>query len=195
VSYRAGEIIYFPGDPSDTVYTQHRGRVRLSYVDDSGKRLTFGLIEPGQVFGETALAGEHTRRWTAEALCDSELCHIHRDDFLRFAQNNPKLALTVTRWVGERLVEIENKLEDLLFKEVPARLSRTLLRLAEQYGEREGESVRIGFKITHEELAQLIGSTRETTSLALGELERAGVLSKQRGAILLEDLERLERMS
>jgi len=82
-----------------------------------------------------------------------------------------------------------------LFKEVPARLSRTLLRLAEQYGEREGESVRIGFKITHEELAQLIGSTRETTSLALGELERAGVLSKQRGAILLEDLERLERMS
>lgn len=192
VDYRAGETIYFPGDPSDTVYSLHRGRVRLGYLNENGRRLTFAILGKGQVFGETALAGEETRHWIAEALEDSTLCMIFKGDLLRFAEGNPKLALRISKLVGERLVEIENKLQDLIFKGVPARLSQTLLELAERYGEREAEGVRIRFKITHRELAQLIGSTRETTSVALGRMERQGLLSKRYGVIVLKNLERLK---
>ncbi len=193
--YRTGEPIYFPGDPSDTIYTLHHGRVRLAYLDESGRRLTLSIVNPGEVFGEMALGGEQSRRWIAEALEDTVLCMIHKDDFLRIARGNPRLALKISSLMGERLVEIENKLEDLLFKGVHARLARTLLQLAERYGEPKANEVHIRFRLTHEELAHLIGSTRETTSLILGELERQGLLHKQRGLIILKDPERLKQLA
>ncbi len=195
VAYRAGETVYFPGDPSDTLYTLHHGRVRLAYLDESGRRLTLTIINPGELFGETAITGEQRRRWIAETLEDTVVCIIHKGDFLRLAQNNPRLALKITKLLGERLVEIENKLEDLLFKGVNARLARTLLQLVQKHGESEADGVRIGLKLTHEELAHLIGSTRETTSLALGELERQGLLRKQRGIIIVRDVERLKQLT
>ena len=92
------------------------------------------------------------------------------------------------------MTEIQNKLEDLLFKGVNARLSHTLLRLSEEYGDTEAEGVKIRFKMTHQELANLIGATRETTSLALGDLEKQGLLSKERGHITLKDIERLREV-
>jgi CRP/FNR family transcriptional regulator len=194
VEYRVGETVYFPGDPSDTLYTLHHGRVRLAYLEENGRRLTLAIMSAGELFGEAALAGEEKRRWIAEALEDTVLCMIHKDDFLRIARRNPQLALKISTLMGERLVEIENKLEDLLFKGVHARLARTLLQLAERYGEPKADGVHIRFRFTHEELAHLIGSTRETTSLILGEFERQGLLSKQRGVILLKDLEGLKRL-
>ena len=194
VPYQAGEAIYFPGDPSDTIYTLHHGRVRLAYLDESGRRLTLAIIGQGQLFGETALVGEQKRRWIAEALEDTVLCIVHKDDFLRIARRNPDLALKISALIGERLVEVENKLEDLLFKGVHARLARTLLQLAQQYGTQDADGMSLRFQLTHEELAHLIGSTRETTSLALGDLERQGVISKQRGVVLIKNLERLKQI-
>jgi len=190
--YKAGETIYFPGDPSDTIYAVRHGHVRLTYLDESGKRLTFAIIGRGQLFGETALAGEETRHWLAEAMDDATVCTIGRDDFLNFAADKPKLALRISTYVGERLTEIQSKLEDLLFKDVNERLSQTLLKLSEQYGDRDAEGVRIKFKMTHQELANLIGATRETTSLALGEFEKRGLLSKERGVITLKDIDGLK---
>lgn len=194
VRYKAGETIYFPGDPSRTVYSIREGRVRLAYLDEQGHRLTFAIIGRGQVFGEMALAGEQRRNWIAEAIEDSVLCIISKSDLLGFAERNPKLALRINKMLGDRLLEIENKLEDLLFRSVNARLSRTLLKLAEQYGEQEADGVRIRLRLTHQELAHLIGAARETTSATLGDLERRGLIRKGRGTILLRDLERLRKM-
>lgn len=195
VEYLAGETVYFPGDPSETLYTLHHGRVRLAYLDESGRRFTLAIMSAGELFGESTLAGEEKRRWIAETLEDTVLCIVHKDEFLRIAQRNPKLALKISKLLGERLIEIENKLEDLLFKGVNARLARTLLHLVQQYGESDADGVRIRLKLTHEELAHLIGSTRETTSLALGDLERQGLLRKQRGIIIVKDVERLKQLT
>ncbi len=192
--YKAGEAIYFPGDPSDTVYVVHHGHVRLSYLDPSGRRLTFAIVGPGHLFGETALAGEEQRLWLAEAIEDSKVCSIHKDDLLSLAQSRPILAMQITKKVGERLTEVQNKLEDILFKGVHARLSQALLKLSEQYGEESKRGISIRFRLTHQELANLIGATRETTSLALGDLERQGLLSKERGRITLKDLKGLREL-
>lgn len=193
--YNAGEAIYFPGDPSDTVYSVRHGRVRLTYLDETGKRLTFAFVGRGQLFGETALAGEESRNWLAEAVEDTTVCIIHKDDLLSFAARNPALALRIGKEVGERLAALENKLEDMLFKSVSERLSLTLLKLSEEFGDVDAEGVRIRFNVTHQELANLIGATRETTSLALADFERDGLLTKQRGKITLKDLDRLRKLS
>ena len=186
-NYKAGETIYFPGDPNDTVYSIHDGRVRLAYLDESGKRLTLSIMSQGQVFGETTLAGESKQRWIAEAMEDSVFCMIPRDVLIRFAERNPKLALKINKLVGERQVAIENKLTSLLFKGVRERLAQTLLQLAEDYGESEKGSIQLSIKITHQDLAYLIGSTRETTSTILGEFERDGLVNKSRERIRIQD--------
>ena len=195
VRYTKGETIYFPGDPSDTVYTLHDGRVRLDYLDESGKRLTFAIVGPGQVFGETALAGEERRRWIAEAMEDTTLCIVHKNDLMRFAEQNPQFAMTITKLIGSRMVEIENKLENLLFRGVRARLANTLVALAHEYGTETDDGIRIGLGLTHQELAHLIGSTRETTSATLGDLEDEGFLYKRRGEIVLSDMEGIRALA
>ena len=90
--FKAGDTIYFPGDPSDTVYSISQGKVSLTYLDQSGKRLTFAIISRGQLFGETALAGEEKRHWLAEAIEDSIVCSIGRDELLAIAETKAQIS-------------------------------------------------------------------------------------------------------
>jgi len=192
VRYRRGETIYLPGDPSDTIFFLRKGRVKLAYLDESGKRLTLMICGRGEPFGEMALAGEERRTLIAEALENVELCAVSKDELLRFAEENPGLSLRITKLVGLRFLEIENRLEDLIFKDVPTRLARLLIKLGNQYGTPADGGTRIDLKITHQDLAELIGSTRETTSAALGDFEQEGLIEKSRNRIVLKDLEGLK---
>ncbi len=191
VQYRRGETIYLPGDKGDTVYFLRKGRVKLAYLDQSGKRLTLMIRQHGELFGETALIGEEERRLIAEALENAEMCTISKYDLLKFAEGDLKLSLRISKLVGRRLLEIENRLEDLLFKDVPTRLARLLCKLAAQYGTPDDGVIEIRLRITHQDLADLIGSTRETTSATLGGFERSGLIEKGRSKILIKDLEAL----
>ncbi len=109
--------------------------------------------------------------------CSVEL--LYRDDLLRFSERNPRLALALSQQVFRRMVGVQNRMEDLVFKRVHTRLSRTLLDLMERHGQREARGIALGFPITHQELANMIGSTRETTTAALGDLERQGLIDKR----------------
>jgi len=190
--HRKGEVIYFSGDPSASICLVYRGEVRLKSRDDAGNQLTLALLKPGSLFGLMALAGEERRHWTAVAAAETTLCTIHRDDFLRFERANPELAIRVSKLVGERVVAVENKLKDLLFKGVHARLAGTLARLARQYGQPRDAARGVRLDITHQELADLIGATRESVSPALGDLQDEGLIEKRYGTIIIEDVERLK---
>lgn len=190
--YKRGEVIYLPGDPNTTVYFLKKGRVKLVYLDERGRKFTVALCRPGQPFGELVFSDRREPyRFIAQALEDSELCLIPKDDLVRFAQEHPQLALRLTKWVGDQLRELQTKLEDLLFKDVPTRLTRLLERLAREEGQQTPEGIEIGLKLTHQEIAELIGSTRETTTLLLNQLRRAGVLQRRRGRLVITDLQKL----
>ncbi len=191
IKYRKGETIFMPGDPGDTIYFLRAGRVKLALLDESGRRLTLMICHRGEPFGEMALAGEEQRKLIAEALDHVELCAVSKDELLRFAQESPSLALRITKLVGLRFIDIENRLEDLLFKDVPTRLARLLLKLGRQHGVPVERGTQIDLRITHQDLAELIGATRETTSAALGEFEAKGWIEKGRSRIVLRDLEGL----
>ncbi len=194
--YKRGEIIYLPGDPNTTVYFLKKGRVKLAYLDERGRRLTLAICRPGQPFGELVLSDRREpHRFIAQALEDCELCLIFKDDLVRFAQERPYLSLRLTKWVGEQLRELQCKLEDLIFKDVPTRLARLLERLAREEGQPTPAGIEIALKLTHQEIAELIGSTRETTTLLLNQLRRAGVIKRRRGRLIVTDLQRLQTIT
>lgn len=191
-TYEEGESIYLPGDPSHAVYFLKQGRVKVSYLDESGKRLTLAICGRGEPFGEMALVGEERRGLEASALEDVWLCWIAKDDLLRFASKVPQLSLRVAKLIGWRRHKIENRLEDLLFKDVPTRLARMLWKLGTNYGEETKEGVRIRLRLTHQNLAELIGATRETTTTVLNHFQEKGLIEKSWGVIIIKDQAKLK---
>ena len=182
-----GETIYQPGSPSASVYIVHEGRVKLAYLDESGKKLTLVIVDPGGIFGEMCLVGEKHRRHLATAIEDSVLYHIDQQSFADTISNKPQYLQLLLEHFADRVREFEETLEDLAFKDIQARLSRQLLKLSSEYGVQTEEGILIGFQLTHKELADMIGSARENTTLALNRFAREGILDKSRYRIVIKN--------
>lgn len=171
---KAHAPIYLPGEGSDYVYLLKEGRVRLSQISAEGKEVTLDYLEPGAVFG--ALGVGEDEMVQAEAVENAYLCKVPRADFERFIAERPQLMFQVTKLLGLRLRRVQVRLHTLLFHDVRTRLLKTLEELAETYGEPTDQGVRLRLKLTHQDLANLIGSTRETTSAIISQLRTEGVL-------------------
>jgi CRP-like cAMP-binding protein len=193
--YEKDEIVYQPGDIDNSVYYIKEGKVKLAYLDESGRKLTLDILSQGEIFGEMVLIGQRQRELLAQVLQDARIYEIEKGQFLELMEREPWLALKILELFGQRTREIEQKLEDLVFKDIPTRLSRQLLKLIEEHGERTAEGVQINFKITHKELADMIGSARENTTSALNLLEREGILDKRRYRIIIKDEDKLKEKS
>lgn len=186
-----GEMIYQPGNPSDSVYVVEEGRVKLAYLDESGKKLTLVILDTGEIFGEMCLVGETHRRHLATAIEDALIRRISRMDFTEVIDTDILYLQLLLEHFAHRVCEFEEALEDLAFKDIQARLSRQLLKLSDEYGVKTEEGILIGFQITHKELADMIGSARENTTLALNRFEREGILDKSRYRIVIKNEEGL----
>lgn len=193
--YKRGETIYLPGDPSDAVYFVKMGRVKLSHRDKGGKSVTLRVCEPGEPFGEMAAIGQEVRHLEATALDDVWVCWVGREKFTRFAEAHPQIALRIAKFIGLHRQELENRLEELLFLDVPTRLARTLLKLADKHGRELDDGIQIQIRITHRELAELIGTTRETTTAELNRLKREGIVTRKLGKLLITSPKRLQLLS
>jgi len=176
-SVRKKTPIFFPGDPSQQVYLLKEGRVKISRISEEGREVTLALLEPGEIFGELEVLGDSPRDTLAEALDDSQICVVSKDLFLEMVRSKPEFSFRLTKLMGARMQKIERRVEDLVFKDVPSRLAHLLLDLAENHGRKTPEGILIQIKITHQEIANLIGSIRETVSAILGEFKREGWIS------------------
>ncbi|MCF7803446.1 MAG: Crp/Fnr family transcriptional regulator [Candidatus Marinimicrobia bacterium] len=190
------ELVYLPGDRSDKVYLLKEGRVKVSRLSEDGKEMTMVILEPGEIFGESALYSDSkTRSTMAEALDDALVCTVYRRDFEDMLKNQPELSLKLTKEIGKRRREIESRLEDMVFRSVPGRLAHLLLNLAEKYGVEKPEGLLLDVPLTHLEIANLIGSTRETTTTELNNLKREGLIAVKKRDIYLTDVEGLEDLA
>ena len=169
-------LVYSEGDSADKLYILKEGRIKITRLAEDGKELTMDIIEPGDIFGELTLAGETERETNAEAFEDSFICTITREQFETFLSMRPNLTLTITKWIGMRLRKIENRFENLIFQDVGTRLKTLLENLAEKYGEDVEGGRRIAIKLSHQELANLVGATRETVTFELSKMKRRGEL-------------------
>lgn len=185
------DTIYRQGDPSTSIFFIETGTVKLSYVDLTGKRVSLPPRGPGEMFGELSLIGERYRRHYAEALDEGVIIQVHRDHFLGFVRNQPELLLQLLEVLGQRIRELEGLVQDLAFRDIESRLSRQLLLLSSEHGIKTKNGILIGFRLTHRDLAEMIGSARENTTMALNRLARQGLLDKRRYQIVIKDIEGL----
>ena len=186
------ETIYYAGTPSNSVYFVEEGKVKLSYLDPSGKRITLALRGSGELFGEMALVGERRRRHHAEALEDSVLIRIPKEVVISWIRDRPDVLYQLLQLFGLWIRDLEEIVEDLAFRDIQARLSRQLLRLSHEYGVKTKDGILISFRLTHRDLAEMIGSARENTTMALNRFAREGLLSKRRYQIIIKDPEGLK---
>ncbi len=176
LGYPRRTLIFDQGDPSRTVYFVKRGTVRIARVTSEAKEVTVAVLGPGDMFGEESLFGTGERATVAIAVDSVLLCTVRAEDLFRLIQSEPQLAMNVAKILQERLADAAAQMEDIAYARVSDRLMHLFRRLAAEHGVPvEGGSL-IDTRLTHADLATLIGSTRETVSLEMSLLVRAGVM-------------------
>ena len=173
---RRKEVLYLPGDAGDRIYLLKRGVVKISTLTDDGKEIILALLRPGEVFGEESVLEDAPRDQMAEAYEDALICVITRQDFMGILRAHPEMAFKVTKLVGFRLKTLRNRVEGLLFKGAPARLAQTLLDLARDHGVKDAEGILLPLRLSQQDLANLIGVTRESVNLALADFRERGLV-------------------
>ena len=191
---RRRRVIFLPGDPGVSVYLLNRGRVKISRVTRDGKELTLCYLDPGELFGELSLVDGGPREDMAEAMDSVVISEIPREAFMELLARSPDLGQRMTMLLCQRRRELERKVEDLVFKDVSAKLSELLLDLGRQHGVDHPSGVLLGVKITHQEMANLIGSTRETVSLTLSQFKRQRLIVSEGRRLILVDQQGLKAL-
>ena len=192
-SFPRNTPIYLPSDDADSVMLLAEGRVKIGGFTEEGKQTILAFIEPGELFGELTLVGSEEREEYAEAVEKSTIILIPSDVMQQLVAEVPQVSLGVTKLFGLRRQRIEQRLKYLLFRSNRERLVHLLLELAGQYGQRTPEGIELRIKLSHQDLASIIGSTRETVTVVLGELQGEGRLKLGRRKIVLVDIEELAR--
>jgi CRP/FNR family transcriptional regulator, cyclic AMP receptor protein len=192
---RRRQVIYLPGDPGSAVFLVNGGRVKVSKVTRDGKELTLAYRGPGEIFGEACLIDGGPREEMAEAMENALVTEIQRPEFERLLQTQPMLGYRMTKVLAQRRREVESKIENLVFKDVNSKLAELLLRLATEYGVDDSRGTLVALKITHQEMANLIGSTRETVSLTLAQFKRKGLIQTEGRKVIISDREGLRALA
>jgi CRP/FNR family transcriptional regulator len=176
--YRRRQVIHFPDQAGDFIYLLCTGRVKVSRVSEQGREVTLYLIEGSQLFGETGLLEvNQPYELMAETLEDSLVAVLRRADVLDAVMDCPPASLSMMKLVSERRSMAESAVADLVFLDVPKRLAKLLLKLYDVHGSKTNRGgTLIKAKFTHQELANMIGSTRETTTLVLNDFKRQGII-------------------
>lgn len=181
------ETIYAIADPASHVYLLERGEIALSRVTHDGRELTLETLRDGDPFGEIeVLLGCH-RVAQAVALTESVLFQLHRDEFVSLAVEQPDFGIWLMQRIGERQLRLAVHVETLLFTSACAKVAKVLLQLAERHGKRTATGVLIDCPITHQEIGNLIATTRETVSYTFMDLRERGLISTHHRKTIILD--------
>ncbi len=195
-SYPSGYIFHVPNEVGQQLFVLRSGRVRVYKLSPENRALTLMVLEPPTIFGEMTLVGQWVHDTCAEGMIECVIGVIGRDALRQILTRHPQVALAFMELMGQRLRAMENKLADIAFKSVPQRLATVLLSLSGIVpGQPVGTSPPSVVRYTHQQLAEMIGSYRETITKAIGEFREAGLIRIEDDAIWLTDLAQLQRMA
>jgi CRP-like cAMP-binding protein len=164
------EVIYFPEERSDAIYMLKEGKVKISRVSEDGKKMTLQLIGPGEIFGESAILGQEKRENIAEVVEDAVICSINRTMFQEMLANNPKMNLSINKFIGLRIRKIQAHIEDLVFKDAKERVVAFLERYTKTFGKKMLDGWMVRPFLTHQEIADLTATSRQTVNTILNDM-------------------------
>lgn len=179
---KRGATLFSKGDPGNSLYAVISGTVKMSISSPDGRNAILNIVGPGEIFGEIALLDGRPRTADAMAMTDCELTVIERRDFLAFVHSEPNVALQLIALLCERLRIASEHYEEVVFLDLPTRLARILLQLADQT---EAGAAEPKLKITQREISQMLGSTRESVNKQLRAWSKRGVIALERGGIVV----------
>lgn len=188
-----GHVVFEEGDAGDRLFIVLDGKMKISRAAADGRENLLAVLGPGEMFGELSLFDPGPRTATASAVTDSTLASLDHDDLRPLLLDQPGVAVQLLRALAQRLRRTNEAMADLVFSDVPGRVAKALLDLAERFGDDEGDGVRVRHDLTQEELAQLVGASRETVNKALSEFANRNWLRLEGRSVLLLDRERLAR--
>ena len=191
---RKGETVYLPDEASEHVYLLKEGAIKISRLGADGEEIILDIIAPGEIFGEMSLLGEESRATIAQTIDDSLICTIRKDDFFGLFTAHRELAFKVLKLVGLKRVEIETRLEELAYCNVSERIALLLFRLGKRHGVQEPGGIRIRPRLTHRDIAFLVGASRETVTELLNQMKAQGVINTSFMSITIRDPEGLARL-
>ena len=186
-----GEPVYLPADLADGVLLLISGRVKICQITPDGKQSIMTFIEPGEIFGEFAILGGNSRDEYAEAVLNSQFVLIPKQEMCSLMERYSEVSVGISKIIGFRRRRIERRLRNLLFQSNRKRLIHLLLELMERYGQQVDDGVRLNIKLTHLEMANVIGSTRETVTVVLGQLQTENLIHIVRRQITITNLKKL----
>lgn len=193
-TYAKKDVVYSPDDISDKIYYVKNGKVKISKFSPDGKEIILGIYQTGEVFGEMVIYHSGQRESYAIAIEESEIWMLRKTHLEKLIIQIPELAERLMTIIAQRRYEVEQRLEDVVFRTVDERLASLILVLAKKFGENIGKATRINLKLIHYDLANLIGSTRETTTVVLNQFKRKRLIAIQDKMIIILDEKGLEEL-
>lgn len=192
--FAAGELLFSQAQPVTALFILKEGRVRIFHVTEEGKALTIAILEPGAVFGEMSLVGQQMYDNYAEAIEESVICQLGVQDVEEYLLSDPRIAVKIAKYLGEQVQRLEERLVDQATRPLAARAAKTVLALADAApAPRFGQAVSV--RLTHEQLAGVLGVTREATSRIMAEFAADGLIRQSRGKISVLDAEALRTVA
>lgn len=185
-------FIYMPEDPSDHLYFLARGTVKIGTHSEDGKEVIKHLIHPMAMFGELGLIGQQHRQEFAQVLKEDVHVYVLKvSDLQRLMRNNFDLCTKVMNNFGNRLMSAESKLESLIFKDARTRIIDFIKDSVNKRGRRVGFEMLLRHSLTHQDIANITCTSRQTVTLVLNELKKSDLIYFNRGKILVRDMEKL----
>ncbi|OIV37847.1 Crp/Fnr family transcriptional regulator [Mangrovactinospora gilvigrisea] len=195
VGMARGETLFHEGEPGDRLYVIVDGKLKLHRTSADGRENMIMVIGPGDMFGELSLFDPGPRTTSATALTDAKLLALGHSDLQPWLKGRPEVAAALLQAIARRLRRTNDVMSDLVFSDVPGRVAKALLDLSKRFGVPSDEGIHVVHDLTQEELAQLVGASRETVNKALADFAQRGWLRLEARAVVLLDVERLARRS
>jgi CRP/FNR family transcriptional regulator, cyclic AMP receptor protein len=187
-----GQRILSPDDPPDRIHIVKKGRVRVYRITPDGKQLTLDIHDKGTILGDMELLGQdRLPEAYAETIEDAVICTITPDELRRLIERYPTIGVNIIQHLSRRLEAAERELEAMAYQRVDQRLARKLLDLGQRFGVKTERGTLIQARLTQQELAEMIGTTRETLAHTLGDFRRNGLIDTDRHQVIIRDAEEL----
>ena len=188
-----GQIIFSEGDAGDRLYVIVDGKIKLGTSSSDGRESLLAILGPGEMFGELSLFDPGPRTATATALTETTLLGLGHDALGPWLSGRPGVAQALLKALSQRLRRTNENLSDLVFSDVPGRVAKALLDLNEKFGEKRADGFYVEHDLTQEELAQLVGASRETVNKALADFVQRNWIKLEPRAVLILELDRLQK--
>jgi CRP/FNR family transcriptional regulator len=193
-SFKKKETVFSEGDPPDWFYIVREGKVKITKLSHEGREIILEIISPDDFFGGIAVIKGFPYPANAVAMEDTKLLKVSRGDLMRILDRFPSVMYCIAQNMGDRIKGSHETLKNIALERIEARIASLLIKLADKTGEKTPSGILIDIRLTRQDIAEMVGTTVETSIRTMSKFKKLGIVSEKAGKILVKDAERLKSL-